>query len=443
MADRSRRRPAVDPEAFHVNAAGRRVPLDVNGHVSLPYEGVGVHRAAGSKHGPPIRSCAEYPANGDKRVQDLKTALERCGLRDGMTISTHHHLRNGDEVALAALSAAAELGVKDLVWFPSASFPCHEPVIDLMERGVVHHIEGSMNGPLGAYCSGGRMRGLGVLRSHGGRWQAIQDGEVHIDIAVIAAPTADPFGNADGSHGPSACGSLGFALADSMFADRVIVVTDNLVPFPCVPWQIQGNNVDIVVEVESIGDPSKIVSGTTQITKSPDRLLIAEYVARFLRDAGIVRDGFSFQAGAGGIALAFVGFIKEIMREQGVKARFVRGGSTSYLVELLNEGLTDYILDGQTFDLAGVESIGSDARHVPTSPFTSYNWHGKGNFASMVDAVILGATEVDVGFNANVVTHSDGMLLHGIGGWQNCLSSRVPGPDPGDRGRGDDTHRSR
>ena len=114
-----------------------------------------------------------------------------------------------------------------------------------MDAGVVHHIEGSMNGPLGDYCSYGKMRGLGVLRSHGGRWQAIQDGEVHIDIAVIAAPTADCFGNADGSHGRSACGSLGFALADSIYADRVIVVTDNLVPFPCIPWQIQGNNVDL------------------------------------------------------------------------------------------------------------------------------------------------------------------------------------------------------
>jgi hypothetical protein len=66
----------------------------------------------------------------------------------------------------------------------------------------------------------------------------------------------------------------------------VIVVTDNLVPFPCIPWQIQGNNVDYVVEVDSIGDPSKIVSGTTRITKSPDRLLIAELVASFIRDSG-------------------------------------------------------------------------------------------------------------------------------------------------------------
>jgi citrate lyase subunit alpha/citrate CoA-transferase len=151
--------------------------------------------------------------------------------------------------------------------------------------------------------------------------------------------------------------------------------------------------------------------------------MIAEQVARLLRDAGILRDGFSFQAGAGGIALAFVGYLRNMMREAGIKARFVRGGSTRYLVELLQEGYTDYILDGQTFDLDAVRSIASDPRHLPTSPFTSYNYHGKGNFASMVDAVVLGATEVDVNFNANVVTHSDGRLLHGIGGWQNCLAS--------------------
>jgi citrate lyase subunit alpha/citrate CoA-transferase len=91
---------------------------------------------------------------------------------------------------------------------------------------------------------------------------------------------------------------------------------------------------------------------------------------------------------------------------------------------MLEEGLTDYILDGQTFDLHGVRSMRDNPRHIATSPFTSYNYHGKGNFASMLDAVILGATEVDVNFNANVVTHSDGRMLHGIGGWQNCLFGR-------------------
>ena len=405
------------------NAAGKLVPGEVNGRAQVPFQGVNQYKPAGAKHGPPIRSSADYPQDGDKRVATLEEALRRCGLRDGAVISTHHHLRDGDAVALTALQTAARMGARDLMWFPSASFPTQAPVIDLMEAGAVHHIEGSMNGPLGEYCSRGKMRGLGVLRSHGGRWQAIQDGEVHIDIAVVAAPSADHFGNANGAHGKSACGSLGFALADSMYADHVIVVTDNLVPFPCVPWQIQGNNVDCVVEVPSIGDPARIVSGTTQITRSPDRLRIAELVAKFLRAAGILRDGFSFQAGAGGIALAFVQYLKAMMKEAGVKARFVRGGSTRYLVELLEEGLTDYILDGQTFDLEGVRSLASNPQHVATSPFTSYNFHGKGNFASMVDAVVLGATEVDVNFNGNVVTHSDGRLLHGIGGWQNCLFS--------------------
>jgi len=77
--------------------------------------------------------------------------------------------------------------------------------------------------------------------------------------------------------------------------DRRILVAGsahNLVPFPCIPWKIQGNNVDYVVEVDSIADPAKIVSGSTQITRSPDRLRIAEFIARFLRDAGIMRNGF-------------------------------------------------------------------------------------------------------------------------------------------------------
>jgi len=408
-----------------INAAGREVLVEINGEKHIPFKGVNKHKPTGKKAAPPIRSCIDYPWDGDKRLESIKEALKKVGIKDGMTISTHHHLRNGDYVANMVFDAAAELGVKNLRWFPSASFPIHAPIIKHLESGVIHHIEGSMNGPLGDFASRGKMKGTAILRSHGGRYQAVQDGEVHIDIAVISAPCADPFGNANGLYGSAACGLLGFALADSQYADYVIVVTDNLVPFPCIPWQIQGNYVDYVVEVESIGDPSKIVSGTTQLTRSPDRLLIAEMAAQFALEAGIVKDGFSFQAGAGGTSLAFAVFLRNIMKKNNVKARFVRGGSTRYLTQLLEEGLTDYILDGQTFDLEGVRSMRENPNHQDTSPFTSYNFHGKGNFASMVDVVVLGATEVDVNFNANVVTHSDGRLLHGIGGWQNCLYGKT------------------
>ena len=407
------------------NAAGKLIPDTINGKKVIPFQGVGKFRPSGNKAMPKISTCADYPTDGNKLVKSLKEALIKSGIKSGMTISTHHHFRNGDLLALKLFQIIRELGCKDMVWFPSASFPCHEPLIEFMEDGTIHHIEGSMNGPLGRFCSEGKMKGMGVLRSHGGRYQAVQDGEVHIDITVIAAPAADSIGNANGLNGPSACGLLGFSLADSRYANRVVVVTDNLVPFPCLPWQIQGNYVDYVVEESKIGIPEKIVSGTTEITKSPDRLFIAELTTKFCEAMGLIKEGFSFQTGAGGTSLAISIFLRDIMRSKGIKARFARGGSNKYLVEMLEEGLVDYILDGQTFDLEGIRSMRENPCHATTDPFTSYNYHSKGNFTGMVDIVILGATEVDVHFNGNVVTHSDGYLLHGIGGWQNCLFGKT------------------
>ncbi|HDS59428.1 MAG TPA: citrate lyase subunit alpha [Thermoplasmatales archaeon] len=404
------------------NAAGRLVPTRVNGRPVEPYQGVYAHRPSGRTAAPPIPTCAQYPRDGNKVVADLQTALRRCGLRDGMTISTHHHFRNGDVVANQVFDLAAGMGVRELRWFPSASFPCHEPVIRHMDSGVVHHIEGSLNGPLGEYCSRGKMAGMGVLRSHGGRYRAIQDGDAHIDIAVLAAPAADAFGNANGLYGPSACGPLGYTHADYRYADRVIVVTDNLVEWPCHPWDIIGNYVDYVVVQDSVGNPNKIVSGgTTEITTDPERLRMAETVAHFLDHAGLLHDGFNFQAGAGGTSLAFVKFLRDLLQEKGMRARAMSGGTTGFLVDILEEGMADYILDGQSFDLEAIRSLRDNPRHLAYDVMQAYNFHAKGNSTFMMDAIVLGATEVDVDFNANVVTHSDGKLLHGIGGWQNSL----------------------
>ena len=406
------------------NAAGRMVPTIINGENHMPFQGVGKYRPTGRKYGAKIPTCNDFP-DGNKEVNTLKEALINAGLKDGMTISSHHHFRNGDLIAKQVYDIAHDLGIKNLRWYPSASFPCQEELIKYLEDGTINRIEGSMNGPLGKFTSEGKMKGVSILRSHGGRYQAIQDGEVKIDIAIIAAPTADTFGNANGVNGDAACGLLGFALADSQYAEKVIVVTDNLVPFPCIPWQIQGNYVDFVVKVDKVGLPEKIISGTTQITKSPDRLLIAEMTADFCEKTGLIYDGFSYQAGAGGTALSIGNYFGDILRKNNWKARFIRAGSNKYPVELLEEGLVEYILDGQTFDLEGVRSMRENQNHVNTSPFTSYNFHSKGNFAQFVDIVVLGATEIDVEFNANVVTHSDGYLLHGIGGWQNCLAAKT------------------
>ncbi|MCW5941268.1 MAG: citrate lyase subunit alpha [Fimbriimonadaceae bacterium] len=406
---------------FVVNGAGRSVPLFCDRRSWRPYaEPRGVPPPVVRVERAP-RSCREFPASGDKRAPSLREAIVRANLHDGATISTHHHFRDGDLTALQVFEVARELGLRNLRWFPSATFPCHRALIPYLEDGTIRCIEGSLNGPLGDFATDGRMGGPSVLRSHGGRYRAAQDGEVTIDLAVIAAPCADAFGNANGLRGAAACGPLGFALADAQFAEHVIVATDRLEPFPCVPWHIQGNHVDQVVVLEQIGDPSKIVSGTTKVTRSPDRRLIAELAAAFVEKAGLMREGFSFQAGAGGTSLAFTIYLAERMRAAGVRARFIRGGGTKVLVEMLRDGLADYVLDGQCFDLDAVASMRDDPRHQATSPFTSYNYHGKGNFASILDLAVLGATEIDLEFNANVVTHSDGRIQHGIGGWQDAL----------------------
>jgi citrate lyase subunit alpha/citrate CoA-transferase len=146
------------------NAAGRIVPVEVNGREGVPFKGVGKHRPEGRKAAPRVASCIDFPTGGDKRAASLREALEQVGLSDGMVVSTHHHLRNGDAVGNLIFDAAAEIGAKDLMWFPSASFPVHANQIGHLDSGVIHHIEGSMNGPLGAYCSAGKMRTEAVGR---------------------------------------------------------------------------------------------------------------------------------------------------------------------------------------------------------------------------------------------------------------------------------------
>ena len=406
------------------NAVGRMVPTEVNGQKVVPFKGLGKHRPSGHKYAPPIFTSIDYPNDGNKVVGSLKEALKKCGLKDGMTISTHHHLRDGDLVSNGIFDIAHEMGVKDLVWLPSASFPCHQPITKHLENGTINRIEGSMNGPLGRFVTEGKMKGTAVLRSHGGRVQAIQDGEVKIDIAVLAAPSSDFFGNANALNGPSACGVLGYASADFLYADRVIIVTDHLVDFPNMPMEIQGIYVDYVVVVDKIGIPEKIVSGTTQITNSPDRLYIAELTTKFLLESGILKDGCFMQAGAGGTSLAIGNYVHQILKEKGWKSQVGFGGSTKYMVQMLEEGTMEHILDAQAFDLGAVESIAKNKNHHQYPVFNAYNYHTKGNLTTMMDIMILGATEVDVNFNANVVSHSDGYLLHGIGGWQNCLHAK-------------------
>lgn len=352
-----------------------------------------------------------------KLISSVREAIEKTGLRDGMTISFHHHMRNGDFVLNMVLEQAAEMGIKDLTVNASSIFDIHEPIIEHIKNGVVTGLECNyMGGKVGKAISQGILGKPVIFRSHGGRAGDMENGSSKIDIAFLAAPCADNMGNCSGKYGPSACGSLGYAFSDAMHADKVVVITDNLVPYPLKDTSISEGYVDYVVEVSQIGDPARIVSGTTKITRDPVGLLIAGLAAQVVKHSGYLKDGFSFQTGAGGASLAVAKYVEEMMEKENIKGSFCMGGITGYMVDMANKGYFDTILDVQCFDLKAIESIRENPKHQEISAMRYASPAAKSAAVDSLDVVILGATQVDVNFNVNVHTDSNGFIMGGSGG---------------------------
>ena len=352
-----------------------------------------------------------------KVVSSIQEAIRLSGLKDGMTVSFHHHLRNGDFVLNMVMEQIAQLGIRDLTVNASSLFDVHIPLTEHMKNGVVTNlITDYMAGGIGKIVSGGVMANPVQFRTHGGRPRDISLGITPIDVAFIAAPTADTMGNCSGKYGKSACGSLGYAFADAMYAKKVVVITDNLVAYPMQDFSISENYVDYVVTVDAIGNPKGIVSGTTKITRDPVGLVMASQAAKVIAASGLLKDGFSFQTGAGGASLAAAQFLKEIMLKEKIQGSFGLGGITGYMVDMLRAGCFRSLLDVQCFDLTAVESIREDPRHQEISALQYASPASKSAVVDSLDVVILGATEIDTDFNVNVHTDSNGYIMGGSGG---------------------------
>ena len=352
-----------------------------------------------------------------KQVNSLRDAIRAAGLKDGMTVSFHHHLRNGDFVLNMVMEEIAALGIKDLTVNASSVFDVHAPLIAHIENGVVTSLCCNyMAATVGRAISRGIMKNPVQFRTHGGRPSDIANGRTPIDVAFIAAPACDPMGNCSGKYGKSACGSLGYAVADAMYAKKVVVVTDNLVPYPLLDASISEIYVDYVVTVDAIGDPKGIVSGTTRITRDPVGLVMASHAAKVIEHSGLLKDGFSFQTGAGGASLAAAKFLKDIMLEKEIKGSFGLDGITGYMVDMLQAGCFRSLMDVQCFDLKAVESIRSDPRHQEISALHYASPAMRSAVVDSLDVVILGATEIDTDFNVNVHTDSNGFIMGGSGG---------------------------
>lgn len=353
----------------------------------------------------------------DKLLSSIREAIEKTGLKDGMTISFHHHFREGDYVMNMVLEEIANMGIKNISIAPSSIANVHEPLIDHIKNGVVTNITSSgLRDKVGAAISSGIMENPVVIRSHGGRARAIAAGDIHIDVAFLGAPSSDAYGNANGTKGKATCGSLGYAMIDAKYADQVVIITDTLMPYPNTPISIPQTDVDYVVVVDAIGDPEGIAKGATRFTKNPKELLIAEYASKVITNSPYYKEGFSFQTGTGGASLAVTRYMREQMIKDGIKASFALGGITNAMVELLQEGLVEKIMDVQDFDHPSAISLDQNSQHYEIDANIYASPLSKGSVINQLDTCVLSALEVDTDFNVNVMTGSDGVIRGASGG---------------------------
>ena len=408
-----------------LNSLGRKVPLELPGVGSFaPYKSpFAMLGQPGAFAGTQIQLRRPAPARS-KVVENIEKAVELSGLKDGMTISFHHHLRNGDAVIPMVLDVLLKMGFRGLTLAPSSIPDVHDCIADYIRSGLINRLYTSgVRGELGKLLSSGDLNIPVVIRSHGGRARAIEEGSISIDVAFLAAPSCDPLGNITGSVGPSACGSLGYAITDARYARNVVAITDNLVEYPLNPRiSIPQYLVDSIVCVQSLGDPKKIATGAARITRNPVDLKIAKDSFRLMKASGILEPGFSFQMGVGGASLAVAKYLGEYMKEKGLRGSFGLGGVGGYMAGMLEEGLFDAVFDVQSFDSTVTNSMQENPKHIEIDASWYASPFNAGCIVNNLDCVILAALEVDTDFNVNVLTGHDGVLRGASGGHQDTAA---------------------
>ena len=398
------------------NAVGREIPeeiLEITGKEVFQ----GNYYKDGTefqKRGPITKVVMNHDTS--KMVSSIHEALVKCGAHDGMTLGFHHHFRNGDLIVNMVMHEVHKMGIKDVTICASSLGQAHDEIVPYIEDGTITNIQSSgVRGKIGEAISQGKLKGLATMRSHGGRVRAIQTGETTIDISFIGAPTCDDYGNCRGTGGKSDCGVLSYSFVDGNHANKVLAVTDCLVPFPNYPADIAMTKVDYVCVVDAIGIQEKIATGAAKPTTDQRKLMMAEYCTQVVANTPYFKDGFAYQTGVGGASIASAISLGKIMKERGIKMGFAVGGMSKPMVDLLNEGLVGCLLDTQDFDMDAVKSV-VHPNHHKISAGAYANPFNKGAYVNKLDYVILAALEVDVNFNVNVVVGSDGMITGAQGG---------------------------
>ena len=126
-----------------INAVGREIPeeiLEITG--KEPFQG-NFYRddKPVTLHGPTIRPVMNNEKS--KLVGSIREALEKCDAHDGMTVSFHHHFREGDLIVNMVMKEIHEMGLKDIRICASSLGKAHTALVPMIEDGTITDIESS------------------------------------------------------------------------------------------------------------------------------------------------------------------------------------------------------------------------------------------------------------------------------------------------------------
>ena len=141
-----------------INAVGRDIPEEV-----LKATGKDIFRGAFAMEGHEYKKAAPtvrayMDPNKSKRVDSIHDVLLKCGIKDGMTLSFHHHFREGDYVVNMVMEEVHKMGIKDITICASSMGKAHDPIVPMIEDGTVTGIQSSgVRGKIGEAISAGKL----------------------------------------------------------------------------------------------------------------------------------------------------------------------------------------------------------------------------------------------------------------------------------------------
>lgn len=354
----------------------------------------------------------------EKLLESLEAVFDRIPITDGMTLSFHHHFQNNDTLINAVAEVIQKRDIKNLTLAATAIHAVHAPLVPLLENNNIVKIHATyINGPVGIAISKGKLQDFVTMTSHGRRQQAVECGDLSIDVAFLAVPFADIYGNGNGIEGKHPCGVLAYAISDMMYAKHKIVVTDTLVEHVKFK-EIEAEYIDYVVKIDTLSTSEDVLPKRIKLSSNPIDRQIGKNTFRVIDALDLIKPDMACQVRAGGIPLIALNYLKNALVRRNIQAKFVAGGTTYIHKEMLEKGLVKTLYDVQTFDMEALESYKTHGDHYGLNASLYANPYDEHAIAHQLDFVVLGAVEVDLSYNVNLTTDKDGIIIGGSGGHQ-------------------------